>query len=629
MLHRRRRTPRPRPPATSTASCSRPCTDCRSSTSVVFMTYGPGQTDTTKLVPSVALSVLRGEVPAMSSGRRRVDWIYVDDVVDAMVTAAARRLPTGTSLDLGTGVLTSVADVARLIARSVSDDADARARHAARPAPRGRAGGRRRAHGCLARMVAAHLAGRRDRPDRRLVPDARRVRGHRRCALTPRRRWPILRRDVDPVTVGHRMYELCETLFPICRSITGDGVRQTLDILGEVLPMERHEVPSGTPVLDWTVPPEWNIRDAYVADRPRRARDRLRAVQPPRGRLQPRRCADGCPCDELRPHLHTLPDRPARGALSHVVLQRQLGLLPDPRRSSRRCPTATYDVVIDATLSDGSLTLRRVRDPGHARPRRSSSPRTSATRRWPTTTCRAWRCWPLLGEHLAPGRPALHLPAAVHPRDDRLDHLARRATRSTCERSATAGPVGRRRPGPGELQAQPARRCRDRPGGEARAGGRRRRPPHHRLPPVRLRRAAVLLTGLQPAGRPLRADAAQRVPRVPHVGRRPRFHRPGGDGGLVRQGGDASSRSSRATAPTATPTPTASPSSADAGSTAPSAASSTSGPSRWRCCGCSTYSDGEHDLLDIACRAELPFEAVRSAADALAEAGLLADDDDG
>src|SRR6476620_2258457 len=65
---------------------------------------------------------------------------------------------------------------------------------------------------------------------------------------------------------GRELHALIERLYPICRSITGDGVRKTLAILGEHVPMTVHEVPSGTKGLDWTVPKEWNIRDAYVKD---------------------------------------------------------------------------------------------------------------------------------------------------------------------------------------------------------------------------------------------------------------------------------------------------------------------------------------------------------------------------
>ncbi len=64
---------------------------------------------------------------------------------------------------------------------------------------------------------------------------------------------------------GSNMYELAERLYPICRSITGNGVRETLGILKEMLPdMKIEEVPSGTPVFDWTVPKEWNITEAYI-----------------------------------------------------------------------------------------------------------------------------------------------------------------------------------------------------------------------------------------------------------------------------------------------------------------------------------------------------------------------------
>ncbi len=71
--------------------------------------------------------------------------------------------------------------------------------------------------------------------------------------------------DLD-AEVGSEMYRFVEELYPICRSITGDGLRETLHRIGERIPLEIHEVPTGTQVFDWTVPKEWNIREAYIND---------------------------------------------------------------------------------------------------------------------------------------------------------------------------------------------------------------------------------------------------------------------------------------------------------------------------------------------------------------------------
>src|SRR5215207_7123236 len=70
--------------------------------------------------------------------------------------------------------------------------------------------------------------------------------------------------SIDGDVIGEDAYALAAEIFPICRSITGEGVRRTLDVLAQHIPIRRHELPTGTPVLDWAVPKEWNISDAYI-----------------------------------------------------------------------------------------------------------------------------------------------------------------------------------------------------------------------------------------------------------------------------------------------------------------------------------------------------------------------------
>ncbi len=64
--------------------------------------------------------------------------------------------------------------------------------------------------------------------------------------------------------IGEGLHEFARELYPICRSITGDGIRRTLSMIGDRIPLKIHEVPTGTAVFDWIVPKEWNIRDAYI-----------------------------------------------------------------------------------------------------------------------------------------------------------------------------------------------------------------------------------------------------------------------------------------------------------------------------------------------------------------------------
>lgn len=164
---------------------------------------------------------------------------------------------------------------------------------------------------------------------------------------------------------GQEMHELIARLYPICRSITGDGVRQTLQILRNIVPLETHEVPTGTQVFDWTVPNEWNIRSAYIANsRGERivdfANHSLHVISystPVRARMR---------LAELKKHLHALPDRPDAipyrtsyytPSWGFCLTQRQLdGLAEDE-----------YEVVIDSTLAPGHLTCGELLIPGERR----------------------------------------------------------------------------------------------------------------------------------------------------------------------------------------------------------------------------------------------------------------------
>lgn len=165
-----------------------------------------------------------------------------------------------------------------------------------------------------------------------------------------------------PPGLGDALFALVERLHPICRSITGDGVRETLAVIGDHLPLELHEVPSGTRVLDWTVPPEWNIRDAYVADASgdrvvdfRRSNLHVVNYSVPVRRTMT--------LDELRPHLHSLPDQPTLTPYRTSYYAEAWGFCL-PHEQLEALPDGEFDVVIDSTLAPGSLTYGEVVVPG-------------------------------------------------------------------------------------------------------------------------------------------------------------------------------------------------------------------------------------------------------------------------
>jgi aminopeptidase-like protein len=153
---------------------------------------------------------------------------------------------------------------------------------------------------------------------------------------------------------GEDAYALIERLYPICRSITGNGVRQTLAILGEHIPIEVSEVPSGTKVLDWVIPDEWNIEDAFVADASGR-----RVVDFGRSNLHvvnySERVRARMTLEELRPRLHTLPDRPDFVPYRTSYYERTWGFCLS-QRQLETLGAGPFDVVVDSTLEPGALT---------------------------------------------------------------------------------------------------------------------------------------------------------------------------------------------------------------------------------------------------------------------------------
>lgn len=166
----------------------------------------------------------------------------------------------------------------------------------------------------------------------------------------------------DDLRVGAAMHHLATELFPICRSITGNGVRETLKILQTHVPLTMHEVPTGTRVLDWTVPREWNIRDAYVLDERGE-----RIIDFKKSNLHV--VAYSTPVDktvslsELQQHLFSLEDQPDAIPYITSFYEDYWGFCL-PHRQRQQLREGQYRVVVDSELSQGSLTYGELLIPG-------------------------------------------------------------------------------------------------------------------------------------------------------------------------------------------------------------------------------------------------------------------------
>jgi aminopeptidase-like protein len=154
--------------------------------------------------------------------------------------------------------------------------------------------------------------------------------------------------------IGAAIYALAAELYPICRSITGAGVRQTLEILSAHIDLSVHEVPTGTPVFDWTVPREWTLRDAYIANAAgERVVDvRAHSLHVLNYSVPVRRTL---PLAELKPHIFTLPEQPDLIPYRTSYYAERWGFCM-AHSQLEALPDGLYEAVIDAELSDGHLS---------------------------------------------------------------------------------------------------------------------------------------------------------------------------------------------------------------------------------------------------------------------------------
>lgn len=165
-----------------------------------------------------------------------------------------------------------------------------------------------------------------------------------------------------PESIGQELYDLAGRLYPICRSITGNGVRQTLNIIKETIPVEIHEVPSGAKVFDWAIPKEWNIKEAWVKDpNGKKVIDFedhnlhvLNYSVPVHQHLS---------LKELKKHLHTIPNQPDLIPYRTSYYQENWGFCL-AHRQFEKLPEGEYEVFIDSSLKDGHLTYGELYIPG-------------------------------------------------------------------------------------------------------------------------------------------------------------------------------------------------------------------------------------------------------------------------
>jgi aminopeptidase-like protein len=168
----------------------------------------------------------------------------------------------------------------------------------------------------------------------------------------------------DTTAVGAELHQFATELYPICRSITGEGIERTLAMIKERIPLRISKVPSGTSVFDWIVPKEWNIRDAYIrvpggeriVDFRQHSLHVLNYSTPVHATM---------PLSELRPHLFTIPRHPDWVPYRTSYYKEEWGFCLS-HNQLQAMEDREYEVCIDSTLEDGYLTYGEYHLPGRS-----------------------------------------------------------------------------------------------------------------------------------------------------------------------------------------------------------------------------------------------------------------------
>ena len=170
---------------------------------------------------------------------------------------------------------------------------------------------------------------------------------------------------MDTHTIGKEMHGFAAALYPICRSITGDGIRRTLRMIQGLIPLEITEVPTGTPVFDWTVPKEWNIRDAFI-----NAPDGKRVVDFQKCNLHVVNYSTPVhttmPLSELKSHLFTIPEHPEWIPYRTSYYKEDWGFCLSHNQFTA-LEDGDYEVCIDSRLDKGHLAYGECYLPGRSR----------------------------------------------------------------------------------------------------------------------------------------------------------------------------------------------------------------------------------------------------------------------